>query len=155
MRLISAFLLPPETVAQGKAEASGEDRGEAEGAAGDGAQVQRREGERGAGHSQVRFVRVSIPASVSFTAKQSVKRALCSRAPPAGWPRPRRRGPTCTPSRAAAASSPPRRSATSGSRRSSSPWTRPSPTRSGRSLPFTRTWRTLRPTRSATWSSTV
>ena len=48
-----APLSPPETSAEGTPEAPGEDRGEAEGAAGDGAQVQHGEGEGGAGHCQV------------------------------------------------------------------------------------------------------
>lgn len=46
-------LLPSETSTEGAAEAAGEDRGEAEGAAGDGAQVQRCEGEGGTRDLQV------------------------------------------------------------------------------------------------------
>lgn len=85
----------------------------------------------------------------------SLQDDMPSLSPPPGWHRPPRREPTCTPSRAAAASSPPRRSETSGSRRSSSHWTRPSTTRRGRSPPSTKTWRTQKPTRRRTWSSTM
>ena len=42
-----------ETTPEGASEAAGEDRGEAEGAAGDGAQVQHGQGARGEGHRQV------------------------------------------------------------------------------------------------------
>lgn len=51
--LSSLVLLTLETSAEGATEAAGEDRGEAEGAAGDGAQVQRGEGEGGARDLQV------------------------------------------------------------------------------------------------------
>lgn len=49
-----------ETIAEREAEAAGEDRGEAEGAAGDGAQIQYGEGERGERHCQVKPSVVSL-----------------------------------------------------------------------------------------------